>query len=264
MVQLDLASSMHRHSLRLRGAALAATRRCLSSVGDRRSPATRRVEHVAEALRLVRAFSAARFDEKVDLAIRLNVDAKRTDERVRGTVLLPHGTGKTVRVAVFARGALADEAREAGADVIGAEELVEEVMQGRLDFDRVLATPDVLPVLARAARVLGPKGLMPNPKRGSVVTDVAEAVQRAKGGEVEFKAQKEGIVHAVAGRVSFPIEHLTKNIQEIMCACAARPSPICLRDHALSVLPHTISCAGASCWRHAPCASVGKRRRLFI
>ena len=168
------------HTLRVPRAALTATRRYLSSVSDHRSPAAKRVEHVAEALKLARAFSAARFDEKVDLAIRLNVDAKRTDERVRGTVLLPHGTGKTVRVAVFARGPLADEARGAGADVVGAEELIEEVMQGRLDFDRVLATPDMLPVLARAARVLGPKGLMPNPKRGSVVTEVAEAVQRAR------------------------------------------------------------------------------------
>ena len=146
----------------------------------------KREEHLGAALRIVKAYATGPFDESVDIAIKLNVDAKRSDEpRVRGTAELPHGTGRTVRVAVFARGDLADEARAAGADVVGAEDLVEEVIQGRLDFERCLATPEVLPVLARAARVLGPRNLMPNPKRGTVTTAVgADAVRRAKGGEV--------------------------------------------------------------------------------
>ena len=174
--------------------------------------------HLDDALRLVRACASARFAESIDLAIRLNVDTKRSDERVRGTVLLPHGTGRTVRVAVFARGDLADAARAAGADIVGAEDLVDEVIKGRLDFSRCLATPDMMPTLAKAARALGPKGLMPNPKRGTVVTDVAEAIARAKGGEIEFRAQKEGLVHAAIGRVHFPPEHLRENALQLLCS----------------------------------------------
>jgi len=136
---------------------------------------------------------------------------KRSDERVRGSVVLPHGTGKSIRVAVFARGDLASEARAAGAEVVGAEELVEEVVRGRLDFEKVLATPDVLPALAKAARTLGPKGLMPNPKRGTVTTEIGDAVVRAKGGEVDFRAQRTGIVLASIGRVEFANEHLRNN-----------------------------------------------------
>lgn len=171
----------------------------------------KREEHLGAALRIVKAYATGRFDESVDIAIKLNVDAKRSDERVRGTAELPHGTGRTVRVAVFARGDLADEARAAGADVVGAEDLVEEVIQGRLDFERCLATPEVLPVLARAARVLGPRNLMPNPKRGTVTTAVADAVRRAKGGEVQFRANPHAIVHSSIGRMSFPQEHLVEN-----------------------------------------------------
>jgi len=170
-----------------------------------------RSEHLDEALQLVRAYSVERFPASVDLTVRLNVDVKRSDERVRGSVVLPHGTGKSIRVAVFARGDLASEARAAGAEVVGAEELVEEVVRGRLDFEKVLATPDVLPALAKAARTLGPKGLMPNPKRGTVTTEIGDAVVRAKGGEVDFRAQRTGIVLASIGRVEFANEHLRNN-----------------------------------------------------
>jgi len=180
-----------------------------------------REDHLDEALRLVRAYAVWSGEASVDIAIRLNVDVKRSDERVRGTALLPHGTGTTTRVAVFARGALAEEARAAGADVIGAEDLVDEVLKGRLDFERCLATPDVLPALAKAARTLGPKGLMPNPKRGTVTTDIADAVRRAKGGEIEFRGNKQGIVHASVGRVSFPSEHLRENALSFMSAVLA-------------------------------------------
>jgi len=173
----------------------------------------------------VRAYAVARYPESVDIAVRLNVDIKRSDERVRGSVLLPHGTGKTTRVAVFARGELAEEARAAGAEVVGAEELIEEVIKGRLDFERVLATPDVLPAMAKAARTLGPKGLMPNAKRGTVTTEIMEAVQRAKGGEVEFRAQKTGIVLSSIGRVEFTDAHLRDNALALLDAVLAlRPS----------------------------------------
>lgn len=191
--------------------------RALSSAADPRRDAAR-TEHLGEAIKLVRAYAVARYDESVDLAIRLNVDVKRSDERVRGSAFLPHGTGRSIRVAVFARGELADEAREAGADVVGAEDLVDDVLNGRLDFERVLAAPDVLPALAKAARTLGPKGLMPNPKRGTVTTALADAIRRAKGGEVEFRAQKQGIVHASIGRVNFPDAHLLGNALSLLCA----------------------------------------------
>lgn len=183
-----------------------------------------RTDHLDQALRLVRACATRGFDEGVSVDVLLNVDAKRTEERVRGRVLLPHGQGKTVRVAVFARGEKADQAREAGADVVGAEDLVEEVLKGRLDFERVLATPDTLPALARAARVLGPKGLMPNPKRGTVVTDIAEAIQRSKAGEVEFRAQLAGLVMVGVGKVSFGTKKLTDNLLAALDAVlSARP-----------------------------------------
>jgi len=196
--------------------------RAFSSVTPRGEAA--RIAHIDDAIRLMRAHAVARYDESVDVAIRLNVDVKRSDERVRGSALLPHGTGKTTRIAVFARGVLADEAREAGAEVVGAEELVDEVLKGRLDFERCLATPDVLPALAKAARMLGPKGLMPNPKRGSVTTDIGEAVRRAKGGEVEFRAQKQGIVHASVGRAHFAADKLRDNaLVFISSVLALRP-----------------------------------------
>jgi large subunit ribosomal protein L1 len=182
---------------------------------------TAREEHLDEALRIVRAYATARFDESVAVAIRLNVDVKQSHERVRGAVVLPHGTGRTVRVAVFARGELADEAIRAGAEVVGAEELVDEVVGGRMDFERVLAAPDVMPLLAKAARSLGPKGLMPNPKRGTVTTAIADAVQRMKGGELQFRAHKQGIVHSTIGLASFPNEHLRDNCLALFDAVLA-------------------------------------------
>lgn len=183
----------------------------------RRGEAAKRSDHIDDALRIVRAYATSRFDESVDIAVVLNSDYKRSDERVRGTVLLPHGVGRTTRVAVFARNELAEEARAAGADVVGAEELVEEVIRGRLDFERCLATPEMMPALAKAARVLGPKGLMPNIKRGSATTEIADAVRRAKGGEVEFRAQKTGVVHSSIGRVAFPTAHLRDNAMAWLC-----------------------------------------------
>ena len=185
---------------------------------------TRRTSHVEDALRLVRAYAVARYDEGVQVNVRLNVDVKRSDERVRGIVQLPHSTGKVTRVAVFARDALAQEAREAGADAVGAEDLVAEVLAGRLDFDRVLATPDALPALAKAARVLGPKGLMPNPKRGTVITDVADAVRRAKGGEMEFRANPQGLVLGGIGRASFAGNILRDNALAFVYAASPQLS----------------------------------------
>jgi len=187
-----------------------------------------RVKHLKEALEMVRCCAIARFDESVELSVALNVDTKRTDERVRGRVLLPHGTGKVQRVGVFARGEMAEAARNAGADVVGAEELIAEVANGKIEFDRVLATPDVLPLLAKVARVLGPKGLMPSPKRGNVVfllEEVDVSVRRAKGAEVEFKAQSEGIVHSLVVKISFGPDRLAENIISFLDGCLlARPT----------------------------------------
>jgi large subunit ribosomal protein L1 len=186
-----------------------------------------RAQHLDEALRIIHAYDCARYGASVDIAVRLNVDVKRSDERVRGSALLPHGTGKNVRVAVFARGELAEEALGAGAEVVGAEDLINEVLKGRLDFERVIAAPDVLPALAKAARTLGPKGLMPNPKRGTVTVEIADAVKRAKGGEVEFRANKEGgILHSTIGRMDFPREHLRANALVLLCAPPPLPAPL--------------------------------------
>jgi len=181
--------------------------------------------HVSEALTFVQALDFARMEASVNCVIKLNVDAKRTDERVRGMAFLPHGRGKTTRVAVFARGALADEATDAGADLVGAEELVEQVLAGVIDFDRCLATPDMLPALAKAARVLGPRGLMPNPKRGGVVgVGIGDAIKRAKAGEVEFKANKEGLVHGAVAKITLPRQKIQENtIAFILGVLAARP-----------------------------------------
>ena len=185
--------------------------RLLSTVLRPNAEVLKKQQHLDAALRIVHAYATARYDESVDITVVLNTDHKRSDERIRGTVLLPHGVGKTSRVAVFARGDLAEEARATGADIVGAEDLVEQVIGGRLDFERCLATPDMMPTLAKAARVLGPKGLMPNVKRGSATTEIGDAVKRAKGGEVEFRQQKTGVVHSSIGRVAFPREHLREN-----------------------------------------------------
>ncbi|HWP27881.1 MAG TPA: 50S ribosomal protein L1 [Xanthobacteraceae bacterium] len=178
-----------------------------------------------EAVKLVKERATAKFDETVEIAMNLGVDPKHADQMVRGVVNLPNGTGRTLRVAVFARGVKADEARAAGADVVGAEDLVEKVSAGQIDFDRCIATPDMMPLVGRLGKVLGPRGLMPNPKVGTVTMDVANAVKGAKGGAVEFKVESAGIVHAGVGKASFPAEKLIENIRAFADAVAkAKPS----------------------------------------
>jgi large subunit ribosomal protein L1 len=166
-----------------------------------------------EALKLVRERAKAKFDESVELAFNLGVDPRHADQMVRGVVNLPNGTGKTVRVAVFARGEKADEAKAAGADVVGAEDLVQQVQDGNINFDRVIATPDMMPLVGRLGKILGPRNLMPNPKVGTVTPDVAGAVKGAKGGAVEFRVEKAGIVQGGVGKVSFTEEALLENIR---------------------------------------------------
>ena len=167
---------------------------------------------VAEAVALVKANANAKFDETVEIAMNLGVDPRHADQMVRGSVTLPNGTGKTVRVAVFARGAKADEAKEAGADIVGAEDLMETVQGGTIEFDRCIATPDMMPIVGRLGKVLGPRNLMPNPKVGTVTMDVKEAVEAAKGGQVTFKAEKNGVVHAGVGKSSFDEKKLVENV----------------------------------------------------
>ena len=178
-----------------------------------------------EALKLLATMPTAKFDESVDVALNLGVDPKYNDQMVRGVVSLPHGNGKTVRVAVFAKGAAADEAKAAGADVVGLEDLIAKVEAGNIDFDRVIATPDCMPQLGKIARILGPKGMMPNPKLGTVTPNVAKAVKDVKGGMIEFKVEKAGIIHAGVGKRSFSADKLSANIKALVDAVkAAKPS----------------------------------------
>jgi len=180
---------------------------------------------VEEAVALIKGNANAKFDETVEIAMCLGVDPRHADQMVRGVVGLPNGTGKTVRVAVFARGAKADEATAAGADIVGAEDLMEIVQGGKIEFDRCIATPDMMPVVGRLGKVLGPRNLMPNPKVGTVTMDVAAAVAAAKGGEVQFKAEKAGVVHAGVGKASFDEAKLAENIRAFIGAVAkARPT----------------------------------------
>ena len=180
---------------------------------------------VEEAVALIKGNASAKFDETVEIAMNLGVDVRHADQMVRGVVGLPNGTGKDVRVAVFARGPKADEAKEAGADVVGAEDLMETVQGGKIDFDRCIATPDMMPIVGRLGKVLGPRNLMPNPKVGTVTMDVADAVKAAKGGEVQFKAVKGGIVHAGVGKASFDEAKLVENIRAFVEAVAkAKPT----------------------------------------
>ena len=167
---------------------------------------------LVEAVKMVKARASAKFDETIEIAMNLGVDPRHADQMVRGVCNLPNGTGKTVRVAVFARGAKADEAKAAGADIVGAEDLLAEIQGGKIDFDRCIATPDLMPLVGRLGKVLGPRGLMPNPKVGTVTMDVTKAVTDAKGGAVEFRAEKAGIVHAGVGKASFTEEALLQNI----------------------------------------------------
>ena len=171
-----------------------------------------------EAVKLIKERAVAKFDETVEVAVNLGVDPRHADQMVRGVCMLPHGSGRTVRVAVFAKGDKAEEATKAGADVVGAEELVAAVQQGEINFDRAIATPDMMPLVGRLGKILGPRGLMPNPKVGTVTQDVASAVTAAKGGAIEFKVEKAGIVHAGVGKVSFAEEAIADNVRALVDA----------------------------------------------
>ncbi|PUB11497.1 50S ribosomal protein L1 [Yoonia sediminilitoris] len=180
---------------------------------------------VEEAASLVKDNAKAKFDESIEIAMTLGVDPRHADQMVRGTVTLPHGTGKTVRVAVFARGDKAEEAKAAGADIVGAEDLMETVQGGTIDFDRCIATPDMMAVVGRLGKVLGPRNLMPNPRVGTVTMDVKEAVEAAKGGQVQFKAEKAGVVHAGIGKASFSAEQIKENMLAFVDAVSkAKPT----------------------------------------
>jgi large subunit ribosomal protein L1 len=180
---------------------------------------------IEEAVALIKANASAKFDETVEIAMNLGVDPRHADQMVRGTVNLPNGTGKTVRVAVFARGAKADEAKAAGADIVGAEDLMESIQGGKIDFDRCIATPDMMPIVGRLGKILGPRNLMPNPKIGTVTMDVKDAVEAAKGGQVQFKVEKAGVIHAGVGKVSFGEEQLAQNIRAFVEAVSkAKPA----------------------------------------
>lgn len=179
---------------------------------------------LGNAIKLVQQRANAKFDETVEIAMNLGVDPKHADQMVRGVVNLPHGTGRTLRVAVFARGAKADEAKAAGADIVGAEDLVATIQGGSIAFDRCVATPDMMPLVGRLGKILGPRGLMPNPKVGTVTMDVAGAVKASKGGAVEFRAEKAGIVHGSVGKASFTPDKLAENIAAFVDAVAkAKP-----------------------------------------
>ena len=180
---------------------------------------------LTEAVKLVKANAKAKFDETVEIAVNLGVDPRHADQQVRGVVALPSGTGRDVRVAVIAKEAKAEEAKVAGADVVGAEDLVERIQGGFLDFDRVIATPDMMALVGRLGKILGPRGLMPNPRVGTVTPNVAQAVKDAKGGAIEFRVEKSGIVHAGVGKASFTDEALAANVKALMDALAkAKPS----------------------------------------
>jgi len=180
---------------------------------------------INEAIKMVKERVSAKFDETIEIAINLGVDPRHADQMVRGVVTLPNGTGRTLRVGVFARGAKAEEAKAAGADVVGAEDLVEKVQGGAIDFDRCIATPDMMPLVGRLGKVLGPRGMMPNPKIGTVTMDIANAVKGAKGGSVEFRVEKAGIIQAGIGKASFSEEKLVENVKALADAVVkAKPA----------------------------------------
>jgi|TARA_B100001105_G_scaffold155102_1_gene124609 large subunit ribosomal protein L1 len=173
---------------------------------------------LADALTIIQESSNPKFDETIDISLNLNIDPSQSDQSVRGMINLPNGIGKDIRVAVFAKGEKIDEAKSAGADIVGSEELIEEISSGKIDFDRCISTPEMMPIVGKLGQVLGPKGLMPNPKLGTVTNDVKSAVELAKSGSVEFRAEKSGIVHAGIGKVSFSKDALRQNILEFVNA----------------------------------------------
>jgi large subunit ribosomal protein L1 len=177
---------------------------------------TTKVCSAEEALNLVKEFATAKFDESVDAAIRLGVDPRKSDQVVRGATVLPHGTGKNIKVAVFTGDAQAEAAKAAGADYVGMEDLAEEIKKGMMDFDVVIASPDAMRIVGQLGQILGPRGLMPNPKTGTVTPNVAEAVKNAKAGQVRYRVDKAGIVHAPIGKASFPVEHLKENLEALV------------------------------------------------
>lgn len=178
-----------------------------------------------DAVRLIKEHKSSKFDETLEISLNLGIDPRHADQQVRGSVVLPHGTGKSVRVAVFARNEKADEAKEAGADIVGAEDLMETIMKGDIHFDRCIATPDMMAVVGRLGKILGPKNLMPNPKLGTVTTNVAEAIKAAKSGDIQYRAEKNGIVHAGVGRSSFDEKALIENLKFFIKAISqSRPS----------------------------------------
>ena len=179
---------------------------------------TNKINDVASGVSLVKSLASAKFDETVEIALRLGVDPRHADQMIRGAVVLPHGTGKKVRVAVVAKGIKADEAKVAGADVVGADDLAEDIKNGNMDFDMVIATPDMMALVGKVGRILGPKGLMPNPKTGTVTADVSKAVANAKSGQVNFRVDKKGIIHAPVGKVSFQEDKIKENMLELVRA----------------------------------------------
>ena len=180
---------------------------------------------VEDAVALIKANASAKFDETLEIAMNLGVDPRHADQMVRGVVGLPNGTGKTVRVAVFARGPKADEATAAGADIVGAEDLMETIQSGKIEFDRCIATPDMMPIVGRLGKILGPRNLMPNPRVGTVTMEVGDAVKNAKGGEVQFKVEKAGVIHAGIGKASFDEAKLAENVRAFVSAVAkAKPA----------------------------------------
>ena len=182
---------------------------------------------IAEAVRIIKDSATSKFDETVEVAINLDVDPKHADQMVRGTVSLPHGTGKALKVAVFAKGDKAKEAEAAGADFVGAEDLAEKIQNGETGFDRCIATPDMMAVVGKLGKILGPKGLMPNPKLGTVTQDVTNAIKAAKAGQIEFRVEKEGIVHAGVGKASFSADQLVENVAAFVDAIVkAKPSGV--------------------------------------